>query len=349
MAEANTNPCSPRSRFSGRRTNLALLVLLTSAFSTGLTAQAIGTPAWGNVLVVLHGIVGLSVLLVSPWKTRVAQRGLARRNPKRMLSLVLAGLATIVLGTGFLHSTGAVSHIGPFTVLWVHVATALLLIPLLIWHYEARNTTPRTTDLSRRNLIRLGGLTSAAGVLWLGLDRTMAVSMLTGSKRRFTGSHERSSFAPAGIPVTSWLDDRIPLLDADTWSLAIEGATRRSVTLEELHAMPTDEVTAELDCTSGWYSRQVWNGVRLDQLIDPGAARSIGVWSATGYARRFPVGDLERLWLVTGVGGSALSPGHGFPARLIAPDRRGFWWVKWVVRIEASPIPWWVQLPYPAT
>lgn len=349
MAETNTTPRQP-SRFSGRRTNLALLALLTSAFATGLTAQAIGTPTWGNAVVVLHGVVGLSVLLISPWKTRVAQRGLARRNRKRYLSLVLAGLATIVLVSGILHSTGTVSYIGPFTVLWVHVATALLLIPLIAWHYVARKTTPRTTDLSKRNLIRLGGLTSLAGLLWFGVDRSIALTQLPGSNRRFSGSHERSSFEPEGIPVTSWLDDRTPAIEPASWTLSIEeGANRKRVTLDELTSMATDEIEAELDCTSGWYTRQVWNGVRLDKVIAPDTARSIVVWSATGYARRFPVEDLERLWLVTGVGGAPLSAGHGFPARLIAPDRRGFWWVKWVVRIETSPIPWWVQLPYPAT
>lgn len=349
-----TTPSKPGRPFSGRRTNLALLALLTSAFATGLTGQAIGTPAWGNVIVVLHGVLGLSVLLLAPWKTRVAQQGLARRNAKRFLSLVLAGLATIVLVTGIVHSTGTVRHIGPFTALWVHVATALLLIPLIAWHYVARKTSPRATDLTKRNLLRLGGLTSLAGVLWFGVDRAIVLTQLPGSNRRFSGSHERSSFVPAGIPVTSWLDDRTPTLESASWRLTIEqGSNSTQMTLAELMSMGIDDIEADLDCTSGWYTRQVWNGLRLDKVLDPnsidGSVRSIGIWSATGYARRFPVDDLERLWLVTGVGGEALSAGHGFPARLIAPDRRGFWWVKWVVRIETSPIPWWIQLPYPAT
>ena len=323
---------------------------MIGAFTTGLIGQAVGTPAWGSLVVAAHGIVGRSVLLLAPWKTKVAQRGLARRNSKRFLSLVLAGLATTVLATGIVHSTGNVSHIGPFTVLWVHVATALLLIPLITWHYLARKTSPRQTDLSRRNLMRLGGLTSLAGLLWFGTDRSMALAQLPGSQRRFSGSHERSSFVPDGIPVTSWLDDRTTTIDAASWILAIEEASgQRQVNLAELTSIATDEVEAELDCTSGWYTRQIWTGVRLDKLLNPSGARSIGVWSATGYARRFPVEDLQRLWLVTGVGGEPLSAGHGFPARLIAPDRRGFWWVKWVVRVETSPIPWWIQLPYPAT
>jgi len=175
-----TTPSKPGSRFSGRRTNLALLTLLIAAFATGLTGQAVGTPVWGNLIIALHGAVGLSVLLLAPWKTRVAQRGLARRNAKRILSLVLAGLATIVLLTGIIHTTGTVSHIGPFTVLWVHVATALLLIPLVAWHYVARKTAPRSTDLTKRNLLRLGGLTSLAGVLWFGADRTIALAGVAG-------------------------------------------------------------------------------------------------------------------------------------------------------------------------
>ncbi len=301
-------------------------------------------------MAIVHGVAGLSVLLLAPWKTRVAQRGISRQNRKRALSLLMALLAVIVLVTGILHSTGVPTHIGPFTVLWVHIATALLIIPLAIWHVLARKTTPRAVDVSRRNLIRLGGLASTAALLWWGADRTIALGQLPGAERRFSGSHERSSFIPEGVPVTSWLDDRTPNLDASSWQVQVNDASGgRFLTLSELTAMENEEIIAELDCTSGWYSRQVWGGVRLDRLIDPDEGRSLVVWSATGYARRFPVADLSRLWLVTAVGQKPLSPGHGYPARLVAPDRRGFWWVKWVVRIETSNVPWWVQSPYPLT
>jgi DMSO/TMAO reductase YedYZ molybdopterin-dependent catalytic subunit len=33
--------------------------------------------------------------------------------------------------------------------------------------------------------------------------------------------------------------------------------------------------------------------------------------------------------------------------RLVAPGRRGFWWVKWVTRVEVVDAPWWLQSPFP--
>ena len=47
------------------------------------------------------------------------------------------------------------------------------------------------------------------------------------------------------------------------------------------------------------------------------------------------------------VGGAPLSAGHGFPARLVAPGRRGFWWVKWVTDVRVEDAPWWRQSPFP--
>jgi DMSO/TMAO reductase YedYZ molybdopterin-dependent catalytic subunit len=109
-------------------------------------------------------------------------------------------------------------------------------------------------------------------------------------------------------------------------------------------------VRAVLDCTGGWYAEQDWAGVPVAALLGGrGRARSLLVRSATGYGVRFPLADLERLLLATRVGGAPLSPRHGFPVRLVAPGRRGFWWVKWVVSIEVDPAPWWRQPPFPLT
>jgi DMSO/TMAO reductase YedYZ molybdopterin-dependent catalytic subunit len=71
------------------------------------------------------------------------------------------------------------------------------------------------------------------------------------------------------------------------------------------------------------------------------------ITSVTGYRRRLPAADASTLLLATHVAGAPLSAGHGAPVRLVAPGRRGFWWVKWVTAVELSDEPWWLQAPFP--
>ena len=61
--------------------------------------------------------------------------------------------------------------------------------------------------------------------------------------------------------------------------------------------------------------------------------------SHTGYRWSFTAEHARRCLLATRVGGEPLSHGHGAPARLVAPGRRGFQWVKWVTRIEVHDGP----------
>jgi len=110
-----------------------------------------------------------------------------------------------------------------------------------------------------------------------------------------------------------------------------------------------DTLRATLDCTGGWYAEQEWAGARLDRLLNGSEDGSIVVRSVTGYSRRFPRSDASGLLLATHVGGEPLSAGHGAPARLVAPGRRGFWWVKWVTAIDVTDEPWWWQPPFPLT
>jgi DMSO/TMAO reductase YedYZ molybdopterin-dependent catalytic subunit len=243
---------------------------------------------------------------------------------------------------GILHSTGALHSLGMVTSMQVHVAAAVAAAPFALWHVLARRVRPRRTDLTRRTVVRAGAVMGGAALAYGVLE------VLPGGRRRVTGSFERGSYRPDFMPVTQWLNDRVPPVDRAKWRLSVSsGDRRRDWSYDELLRFD-DRVRATIDCTGGWYAEQDWSGVRLSRLL-PGSpdARSIAVRSVTGYGRRFPAGDVSNLLLATRVGGAPLSPGHGSPLRLVAPGRRGFWWVKWVGSVETSETPWWWQLPFP--
>ena len=339
---------------AGRRTNIALFALLAVALATGFLAYALGGTGAGAVVVV-HGVVGLGILLLAPWKSIIARRGMRRQRPGSWASVTFAVLVAGTILFGILHATGLAVAAGPVTAMQVHVGAALLSIPFAAWHVVSRRVRARRTDLSRRNLLRAGALAGGAGLLWAGTEGLVGVASLPGDGRRFTGSYERGSLAPSEMPVTQWLNDRVPQVDVGAWrlevvvddGLAAPPGIARPWSYEELAGFH-DRVRATLDCTGGWYAEQDWEGVWLARLLpETVEGRSVAVTSVTGYPRRFPISDLDGLLLAIRAGGRPLDPGHGFPARIVAPGRRGFWWVKWVARLELSATPWWWQWPFP--
>jgi DMSO/TMAO reductase YedYZ molybdopterin-dependent catalytic subunit len=331
----------------GRQTNQALLVAVLLTFGTGVATIAVGSPngAW---VAIGHGICGMAVVLLIPWKSRVVRGGLRRARFTRWLSLLLAALVVLTLIAGIGYATGLLRSIAGLPGMWLHIAVAVALLPLVVWHIWARRIRPRRTDLSRRALLRSGVLVAGAVGIYAIVAAAVSVFRLPGTRRRFTGSYETASFRPSAMPAISWLLDAVPPISPDRWRLTIEdGKGRRKVTLAELTAFDT-RVRATLDCTSGWYSHQDWTGVPLRALLHPGPeAQSLYVHSVTGYWVRFPIDDLDSLLLATQLGGLPLSADHGFPARLVAPGRRGYWWVKWVDRIEVQAKPSWWQPPFP--
>jgi DMSO/TMAO reductase YedYZ molybdopterin-dependent catalytic subunit len=326
----------------GARTNLALLGLLAVAFITGWIAFAYATaPARWSL--VLHATGGFAILALLPWKSMIARRGLGRPRPGRWASILLAVLVLVSLVAGLLHSTGLLVYIGPLTAMDFHVGAAIAAVPLAIWHVVARRVRARPTDLSRRNVLRGGAVVAGAAVAYAATEMVARATGMPGAARRFTGSYEAASFRPDLMPVSSWMFDAIPNIDSATWRLRAGG---RDWSYDELVAFD-DRLTATLDCTGGFYSTQEWSGVRLDRLIGKADGASIRVVSSTGYDRRFPVDRASSLLLATRVGGQVLDRGHGFPARLVVSDGRGFHWVKWVSAIEVDDMPHWWQSPFP--
>jgi hypothetical protein len=331
-----------------RWTNLALFVLLGVAFTSGWIAFFYST-APSRASLIVHAVSGYAIVALTPWKAVIAAHGIQRRRPGWWASLVFTGLVIASVLAGILHSTGLLVAAGPFSAMEVHVGAALAAIPFVAWHVIARRIPMRAVDFSRRSLLRAGTLAAGAGLAYGAGEVAVRLLSLRGSTRRFTGSYEYGSLQPAELPVTQWLFDAVPAIDPAAWRLTVRaGNAVRQWTYDELLAFD-DRVQATLDCTGGFYSTQDWSGAWLSRLLPPKVVvdGSLHVRSFTAYDRRFAIEEAGRLLIATRLGGMPLDPGHGFPVRLVAPDRRGYWWVKWVTAITIDELPSWWQLPFP--
>ncbi len=342
---------------SARAVNLVILALLLLELASGLGSFLVGRPE-GRWVFWLHGIGGLSLVALLLWKWRIVMRSFARRGAG-LWSIAPGALGVLfigTLGTGIwwaLVGRGSlpVPFYGEMRPLVLHTILALALVPPFALHAALRWPRVRHTDFtSRRALLRLLAVGAGGFVLWRGVA---AASALSGPQRRFTGSREEASFEGNAHPVTNWLGDTRQRIAADAWQLEVGGAIAEPYALGygELAALPQHTLRATLDCTGGWYTTQDWSGVPLPALLARAGvtegARSVEAISATGYRRRFGLGEAQELLLATHVGGARLSAGHGFPVRVVAPQRRGYHWVKWVERIEVSERPPWWQPPLP--
>ncbi|MFW6317942.1 MAG: molybdopterin-dependent oxidoreductase, partial [Halorubrum sp.] len=292
--------------------------------------------------------LGVGIVALLAWKLARVRRRItdpSRWRRSTALSVLTLVAALGALATGVAWVFGLDVRLSYWTLLSVHVGFGLVLVPLVAAHASTRFRLPRRVDFERRRTALRYTALLAAGVATYRLQQGVNDALDTaGADRRFTGSQPREGDGNAAFPITSWVADDPDPIDRDGYRLRVDGLVSDPVelTAEELDA--GHEREALLDCTSGWYTVQEWGGVRVGDLLEAAGGTDSGgadrdpayvrFTSVTGYRWSLPIEEAEDALLATYVGGEPLSHGHGAPARLVAPDRRGFQWVKWVTRVE---------------
>ena len=337
--------------------NIALIALFSLELLTGYLGLIHSNPEWIAAMH-LHRITGFAILALFIWKSRnILSSFTVRRNwqtsPETMglsTALLLGLLAVLGLGLAWSH-LGSYRWMG-FSGTTIHMTLAIALVPLLLWHSLRHRISFRKRYVAdRRNFLRLALLGVAGLAVWQLSERMQLLAGAPGAERRFTGSYPEDGQT---FPVTMWLNDRTPHVNADTWRLKVSGHVDNpyELTLEELREWH-DEITATLDCTGGWYTTRTWEGAPVPDLLararpKPGAA-SITINSRTGYYRRYSLNEARRAMLAFAVDGERLTPGHGFPARMVEPNKRGYDWVKWVDSVIVNDTGKLWQPPLPLT
>lgn len=340
---------------SPRIVDWSILALVCVEVASGLASFTVVTEGWWP-LFWLHRAVGLTLIALLAFKLlRVRHRLTNRRHwrPSTALSVLTAIAAGGAIATGIVWVLGLDVRISYFTLLSIHVGFGLALVPLALAHVKTRFRLPRRADVDRRRTtLQYSGLLLAGLVTYRAQEFVNTVADTAGAPRRMTGSQPRTGAGNDAFPVASWVADDPDPVDLGDWQLAVRGAVTEPLTLNYDELSNDAELEALLDCTSGWYTIQDWSGVRVGDLLEAtdvdDDAEYVRFVSVTGYRWSLPIEEARDAVLATHVGGEQLSHGHGRPLRLVAPDRRGFQWVKWIDRIDvrhrSDPAQWVVTL-----
>ncbi len=131
-------------------------------------------------------------------------------------------------------------------------------------------------------------------------------------------------------------------IDIDAYRLRIDGLTEQSssYTYDELIQLPHQQKLVSLYCVEGWSVKALWEGIPLAGLLEsvgplPGA-NTVVFHADDGYTTSLPLQTVldRNLILADRINGIVLPPAQGFPFMLVAEEKWGYKWIRWVVRIE---------------
>jgi DMSO/TMAO reductase YedYZ molybdopterin-dependent catalytic subunit len=129
-----------------------------------------------------------------------------------------------------------------------------------------------------------------------------------------------------------------------SYRLTIDGLvdTPRSMTYDQVLALPRVTRQLTLHCVEGWSEALLFEGVRIADLLALAApkegARTVIFHAADGYTSslRYDLVRERDLMIAARINGLVLDETRGFPFQVVAEDRYGYKWVKWLTRIELS-------------
>ena len=204
---------------------------------------------------------------------------------------------------------------------------------------DATSPTP-ANGMSRRQL-----LATAFGVS--GLVTLVTVGQTYAPLRKLALlAPRRPDVGPQGFPVnrTARAAGVTETARSGDYRLEVTGRVPNPITLdlEQIRAMRQHSATLPIACVEGWSTTQRWEGIRLrDVLALAGVtgSRAVRIESLQQHrSYRSSIVDEDQVadpdtLLALRVNGERLELDHGYPLRLIGPNRPGVMQTKWIARV----------------
>lgn len=133
-------------------------------------------------------------------------------------------------------------------------------------------------------------------------------------------------------------------INTDVYTLTIDGLVEQPISLTYDEVLDNQKYTkvVTLHCVEGWSVDILWEGILIADLFEAvdiqESADTVIFHSEDGYSTALPLQTImdRQLMIAYKMNGVVLPPERGFPFQLVAEDKLGYKWIKWITRIELS-------------
>jgi len=133
-------------------------------------------------------------------------------------------------------------------------------------------------------------------------------------------------------------------VDIKTYKLKVDGLVEKpaSFTYDEVLSNKKYTKVVTLHCVEGWDVTILWEGILLKDIFEKvqvkSQANTVIFYAVDGYSTSLPIKTIQdkNMILAYKMNGVVLPPERGFPFQLVAEDKLGYKWAKWIDRIELS-------------
>lgn len=133
-------------------------------------------------------------------------------------------------------------------------------------------------------------------------------------------------------------------VDIDSYSLKIDGLVENEIsyTYDQILEMDPVEIVYTIYCVEGWDATFLWKGVLIEDILSESnvddKAKTVIFHAIDGYTTSLPLEEIinKKIMIAYYANGLPIPSSLGYPFILVAYDKWGYKWARWINRIELS-------------
>ena len=191
-------------------------------------------------------------------------------------------------------------------------------------------------------LLFLLTLAAAAGIYYIRviMPQDRAIKQLESSQVREYLGQNLSSIADIQDNAINGTQN----IDVNKYTLEISGLvqTPKSYTYGQVLNFQKYQKVVDLHCVESWNAKILWEGVLVKDLLASAGikpqAKAVIFYASDGYTTSLPLDYIENnnILLAFKMNGVVIPPQKGFPFQLVAEQKLGYKWIKWLTRMELT-------------